>query len=189
MKFISKIGQESTYLDYKTILNSPELNSWIENPEFTGICKTIYQAYIDYLVRPNNACSPFVFGKMYSSGALSIKELWEDIDYEKLKLTFFALAKKMIDNEYVVQLSEVKIISEEEESQIIYLKPSYRLPKIDDKANQLLGNIHLELRSKGNQLVFLKVIVHRYNDRKWHAGHDFDTFMGFIFNSTPVDLY
>jgi hypothetical protein len=189
VKFISRIGQESTYLDYKSELNSEDLVRWLQGEEYSDICEHIYQGYIDYLVHQKSHESPFTFGKMYHSGAISVKELWRDVDFEKLRLTFFALTKKLIENEYIVQLSEIKSTPDNTTSFIIYLKPSYRLPKIDDKSNQLLGNIHMELKKQDDKLVFFKIIVHRYNDRKWHAGHDFDTFMAFMFNNAVVDLF
>lgn len=189
MKFISKIGQESVYLDYKKHMFSEELAQWLHNPDYHQICRKIYQGYIDYLVHRQCLNSAFSFGKMYHSGAMSIKELWDNVDYEKLRLTFFALTKKLTDHEYIVQLSEIKTAPDNSSSLIIYLKPSYRLPKIEEKSNQLLGNIHMELKIKDDQLSFFKIIVHRYNDRKWHAGHNFDTFMAFMFDNASVELY
>lgn len=189
MKFISRIGQESIYLDYKSELNREELTQWSHSEKYRDICENIYQGYIDYLVHKTFHESSFTFGKMYHSGAMSVKDLWNDVDLEQLRLTFFALAKKLIENEYIVQLSEIKSTPDNTTSLIIYLKPSYRLPKIDDKSNQLLGNVHMELKQQDDQLVFFKIIVHRYNDRKWHAGHDFDTFMAFMFDNAQLDLF
>ncbi len=153
------------------------------------ICDTIYNAYIDYLVNPKYVKKPFTFGKMYHSGAFSMNELWGVFDLEDIENTFFLLTQKLIDAQYIVQLSEIKYFPDDSESQIIYLKPSYQLPKIENKSNQLLGNIHMELKTKADELVFLKIIVHRYNDSKWHAAHNFDTFMAFLFNDTSIDLY
>lgn len=189
MKFISKIGQESTYLDYKKILNDPIIAQWSTSLEHNQMRKIIYDAYIDYLVHSKANNSYFTFGKMYSSGAISINKSFEEYEYEEIERSFFALAKKLIDSEYIIQLSEIKYFSNNAQSQILYLKPSYQLPKIDNKSNQLLGNVHMELKSEKDQLVFLKIIVHRYNDSKWHTGHDFDAFMDYLFNDAKVELY
>lgn len=189
VKFISKIGQESTFLDYKKILKDPIITIWSTSQEHNQIRKMIYDAFIDYLVHAKASNGYFTFGKMYSSGAVSINKSFEEYEFEEIEKTFFALAKKLIDSQYIVQLSEIKYFSNGTQSQILYLKPSYQLPKIDNKSNQLLGNVHMELKSEKDQLVDLKIIVHRYNDRKWHAGHDFDVFMNYLFNDANVELY
>ncbi len=181
MQFISKNGTESSaYLPHQT-LNSIEWKNWVHSDVLEIFCKTIYTAFTDYNINPVYVTDGIKFGKNKMSSAFSLDHKFPFESIQELEYFQLYICEKLKERGYIVQLSEDKGHDQGERSLIIYQKPSYKLPLIQGKSDQIFGNIHVELRFHGEKLIFFKIIVHRYNDHKFDVGLEFDELLEFLF--------
>ncbi len=183
MQFISKIGTESSAYLTQEILNSSLWKKWIGGDVCDLFCKIIYDAFIEYKINPSFVHDGVKFGKNKMSAAFSLNHNFPFESIIELKFLQIYISEKLKQKCYIIQLSEDKLHSTDEKSLIIYQKPSFKLPLIDGKSDQLFGNIHLELRFKNEELILFKMIVHRYNDHKFNEGLEFDELMKFLFKT------
>jgi hypothetical protein len=181
MQFISKNGTESSAYLTQEILNTSPWKKWLGGDVCDLFCKTIYDAFIEYKINPTFAGDGVKFGKNKMSAAFSLDHNFPFESIKELEYLQLFISEKLKEKCYIIQLSEDKMHINDERSLIIYQKPSFKLPLIDGKSDQLFGNIHLELRFKQEQLIFFKMIVHRYNDHKFDEGLEFDELMEFLF--------
>lgn len=186
MQFISKTGTESSAYLTQNILNSPSWRDWLGGDVCQMFCKTIYSAFIEYTINPNFSESGIKFGKNKMSSAFSIDHRFPFESIQELEFLQLYISERLKKKCYIIQLSEEKINDQKERSLIIYQKPSFKLPLINGKSDQLFGNIHLELRHHEERLIFFKMIVHRYNDHKFDHGLEFDELMECLFKSTET---
>lgn len=183
MQFITRTGTDSTAYDLKEVLASNTWMKWTQSGIANLLCQEIYEAYIDHVVNPNMSTKGIQFGQKATSGALAMDDHWPMEGIEDWIYLQVFITEKLKTLNYIIQMSEVKIHASGEKSLIIYQKPSYKLPIINDKSDQLYGNIHTELRMKGEQIIFFKIIVHRYNDFRFDVGRSFGELMEDLFKS------
>jgi hypothetical protein len=181
MEFITRTGTQSKVYNLNPILTSMPYLTWLESSIPHLLAKDIYAAYINYKVNPKYFSNWIRFDMNRTSGAFSI--INKEIDYDLKDLTFMQIyiSEKLKLQNYITNLSEEKINKPEELSLIIYQKPSYKLPPIEDKSDQVFGNIHTEIKTRNKELIFFKMIVHRYNDFRFDQGKPFEELMATLF--------
>ena len=107
--------------------------------------------------------------------------------YEDRELEFLLdyLKEKVIELRYISYVSDIRYYNREEYTETIlrhYLKPSIKevSSSAPDKANQLWGNINIELRKKDDKITQLKFLNTWYNDSNWTKAKDFDLLMAHL---------
>lgn len=183
MQFITRTGTFSNAYDIKEVLASDGWLRWSKSGITDLLCQEIYDAYIEHLVNPTIAIKGIQFAQKATSGALSIDDHWPMEELDDFIYLQIYLNEKLKQLNYITQMSEIKLLATGEKSLIIYQKPSYKLPLLNEKSDQLFGNIHTELKMKDDQLMFFKIIVHRYNDFRFDTGRSFGELMEALFKS------
>lgn len=183
MDFISRNGAKSKLYNLRSEILSDQYVLWQSKKVHAFITGLIYGVYADsgLNILPYNSWIRFEIKGL--SGAISITKTLDKLHVKDLINYQILMAEKLKSHGYIVNLSEIKQHSENEKSLIIYQKPSYKLPLINNKADQIYGNIHSEIRIKDNELVFFKIIVHRYRDNRFDDGKTFDDLITALFKN------
>ena len=183
MDFISRNGAQSKLYNFKSAIESEQYMNWQQSQVRFAINAMIYQEYINYSEN-KTASSTFIrFDIKEISGACSLFKMSSGISLQDLIYHQLQTADNIKKLGYIINLSEIKHHADHEYSLILYQKPSFRLPPVNDKSNQLYGNIHTEIRIKDDHLVFYKMIVHRYNDFRFDEGLPFDELISALFKN------
>jgi hypothetical protein len=181
MDFISRHGTQSKLYDLRSELSSDKYVYWLTTNVQRCINNLVYIAYTNTASNGLAADSWIKFETKGLSSAMSIKKIYPEFDVNDLVYFQMQLSEKLKNHGYIVNLSEVKQHTENEHSLIIYMKPSFKLPLINDKSDQLYGNIHSEIRIKNGALVFFNIIIHRYRDHRFDDGKSFDELVTALF--------
>jgi hypothetical protein len=179
--FISRTGTSSTVYPIKDIIGSSEFTAW-KKGYASELNKDLYKAYIDFLVNPEASQSGTGFEQKKGSGALMIKHT-ENSNIEQVVFLQAFITQKLTNNGYIINLAEEKQHENGDTSLIVYVKPSFKLPQLGDKADQLFGNIHMEIRHHDSILSYFKLIAHRYNDFRFDPGRSFAELMDLLFKT------
>ncbi len=116
-----------------------------------------------------------------TSGILFYKD---HSDYSNDDFIFFfdSIKDQIHSLNYTSQVEDIRYFSRnkyKEEIQRYYLKP--RIAFLDNKkANQLYGNIHLELYSRNQEIKQLKILVTAYSDVNYSEALSFDHLLASI---------
>ncbi len=183
MDFLTRHGTQSKLYNLRSELLSDPYVLWQSTKAHSDITNMIYKVYVDSTLNPLLPDSRIRFEIKGLSAAISITRIWKEFHVKDLINYQMLIAEKLKDHGYIVNLSEVKQHTENEHSLIIYQKPSFKLPLINDKSDQLYGNIHSEIRIKDGELVFFKIIVHRYRDYRFDDGKTFDDLITALFKN------
>lgn len=105
-------------------------------------------------------------------------------EFSEQDFTFFFdfLKEKVQCLNYKAQLSDKRFFNRKnfaEEIHRHYLKPRLEFDK-NNKANQLFGNIHLELYKRNDELIQLKFLVTAYQDHNYQKAQTFDALFQFL---------
>lgn len=179
--FISRTGTSSTVYPIKDIIGSPELNAW-KKEYASELNKDLYQAYIDFLINPEASHAGIGFEQKRGSGALMVRHT-ENSTIEQVVFLQAFITQKLMNHGYIINLTEEKLHENGDTSLIVYVKPSFKLPQLGDKADQLFGNIHMEIRHHDTELSYFKLIAHRYNDFRFDPGRSFAELMDLLFKT------
>jgi hypothetical protein len=180
--FISRTGTSSTVYPIKEVIGSKDFVAW-KNECSREIRNEIYQGYIDYLVNPAGVRTGLNFEQKGGSGAMMVKQITSDSSVDQAIFLQGYITEILAENGYVINLTEEKQHENQETSLIVYVKPSFKLPQLGDKSDQLFGNIHMEIRFNNTELQYFKVIAHRYNDFRFDKGRSFAELMELLFKS------
>jgi hypothetical protein len=180
--FISRTGTSSTVYPIKGIIISPGFLDWRE--KYAGHTKDeLYQAYINSLATPENTREGVLFEQKRGSGAMLVKHSEKNTSVEQVVFLQAFITQILIENGYVINLTEEKQHENKDTSLIVYVKPSFRLPLVGEKTNQLFGNIHMEIRHNSFRVDYFKMIAHRYNDFRFDTGRTFAELIDLLFKS------
>jgi hypothetical protein len=183
MDFITRHGTQSKLYNLRLEILSDQYVLWQSTTVHSELTDKIYKVYLDANLNPLLADSWIRFETKGLSAAISISSVIEKFQVTDLINYQMLISEKLKTHGYIVNLSEVKQHSENEHSLIIYQKPSFKLPLINDKSDQIYGNIHSEIRIKSGELVFFKIIVHRYKDYRFDDGKTFDDLITALFKN------
>ena len=183
MDFISRHGTQSKFYDLRSEILSDQYLLWQSTNIHSEITDKIYMNYLEANQNPLLSDSWIRFETKGLSAAISISGILDKFHVTDLINYQMLISEKLKTHGYIVNLSEVKQHSENEHSLIIYQKPSFKLPLINDKSDQMFGNIHSEIRIKSGELVFFKIIVHRYKDYRFDDGKTFDDLITALFKN------
>lgn len=179
--FISRTGTSSTVYAIKDIIGSSEFNAWKKECA-SDLNNDLYQAYIDFLINPEALHAGIGFEQKRGSGALMVKHT-ENLSTDQVIYLQAFITQKLIHQGYIINLTEEKQHENGDTSLIVYIKPSFKLPQLGDKADQLFGNIHMEIRHHDTELSYFKLIAHRYNDFRFDPGRSFAELMDLLFKT------
>lgn len=179
--FISRTGTSSTVYPIKAIIGSSDFITW-KKEHADELNNILYQAYIAFLINPEASSAGVGFEQKRGSGALMVKYT-EYSTIEQVILLQAFITQKLTNNGYIINLAEEKQHENGDTSLIVYVKPSFKLPQLGDKADQLFGNIHMEVRHHETKLSYFKLIAHRYNDFRFDPGRSFAELMELLFKT------
>ena len=153
----------------------------IDLTKYEEILGQIYEVYADWKTSKMNTNPKFMlFDNNKSRGFALIKP--SNLTIDEAKGLVSNLAGKMKSYRYIVKVSELKEISEENFTSTqyhIYLKPSV-FNKTGPKANQIFGNLSISIHLKENTLEQVKFIAHTYQDQHFQSPEDMDSMMAAI---------
>ena len=181
MDFISRQGTQGKLYDLRSEIVSDQYVLWRTTNIHEGINSLIYNAFTNLALNALAADSWIKFETKGLSAAMSVKKILPEFNVSDWVNFQMLISEKLKIHGYIVNLSEVKQYTENEHSLIIYMKPSFKLPLINDKSDQLYGNIHSEIRIKNGELVFFNIIIHRYRDHRFDDGKSFDELVSALF--------
>lgn len=186
MNFISKHGTQSRLYDVKQSFLSVEYVAWMDGGTHMALCDFVRENFEHHAIHHKTASEGIRFEQKGISWAFEINQLLEGVTVEVVLFVQLCLAQKLQEIGYIINLSEIKDHPNGDKSHIIYLKPSMRLPWVDNQVNQLYGNIHIEVKTNEDQLLFCKMLVHPYNDRNYHEHMPFSELINYITTDHPT---
>lgn len=151
----------------------PDFDEYIQE-EFQYLLNNVKSEYLESLVGDHSHSSIGFFNDRKSQGfAIACsKYTFSRMQYLILIKGFMSKLKAV---GYVKNLSEIKTRSKAhwtEQVVKVYLKPAARL-RITPPAQQLYGNIQMELISRDQELFRLRLLAHTYQDQNFAPAEDF----------------
>lgn len=175
MDFISKTGSQSALYDIAGIKESKEWLVWMDNKEYLPLCLTICQLNDLYCI--GESVDPSTGIQFYTKGtssALVLDGILLKKEFSFMQFFQLYLTERLANAGYIIQLRETKRTATTETHWIIYLKPSYSLPAVNGRGNQLFGNLHLNVKTDDTGLkAKLQITIHQYTDYQFNTGSPF----------------
>jgi len=167
-----------------------EFLQWYSDDHYLKLVKAIKSAYTDYLItQRNNEKSVDIMLTPSSNGWIVYCHKFEltDTDYKHF---MYLLYKRLLEHKYILNMSDIKSRHKGnwlETAYRYYMKPSIRYMTSSNmsegKANQLFGNISIELLSRDGKPYVLKFLANSYSDQNYQEAHEFSDLMELILNS------
>ena len=176
---ISEVLVKETIKRTKSFQN--EYKNWLGADMQKGLQDHLQELRLIRNSNPTANVNYYVHRSKLSNGFyFYLKNPWTANDYN-----FFAqfIIDKLKSKGYVLSntLREAKEIQGElgviEE---FYLKPGLRFRR-EMPYEQLYGNVHIEVKSKNDNVLMLKVLVNTYSDRNFKEALSFDSFLDLVF--------
>lgn len=156
-----------------------EYDQWIRSKEKERIKEWLNHEFDQWLLSSNNKIRGINFLKTPSSNGFVV--FYDQLNYsQKGILYFFDYCKqKVLDLNYKASLSDLRTFNKAKYVETIqrhYLKPRIKLI-LEEKSNQLFGNVNIELISRDGKYHQMKFSATTYNDKKYEEGRSFEELM------------
>ena len=159
--------------------NNPFVLCQIDN-----ILHDIESAYRNYLIRETNDDSPvdIMLGTSSNGWVVHCKDY--DLTGVEYKHLLYLMQKRLTGHGYTLNLADIRSRDRTTYIENIYrhyLKPSLKhMTGSGSKANQLYGNITLELVSRDGNPYVLKLLANSYSDQNYQQAGEFSELIQII---------
>lgn len=158
---------------------------WSQSDEGKEILALVFKNYHYKLSGINGSPSIHILKSPYANGFAISYEL--PFDEKTFSMLFFAFGRRMLDLGYNQVSLDRKIEEINDDVRTIeklYFKPPLSSADlIEQKIDQLYGNISVEKQSINDKPSFLKVLVTIYADHLYQKARPFDLFIDDLFQS------
>jgi hypothetical protein len=154
-----------------------EYEQWVLAKMHHGLQNHLNEMRMIRISNPAADVNYFVHESKLSNGFyFYLEEPWSGKDY-----SFFVqyIIEKLKEEGYYINNSLREAKEQGDELLTIeefYLKPSLRFRR-ELPYEQLFGNVHLELKSKNDEVQMIKVVVNSYSDRNFKEAVSYDKFL------------
>lgn len=167
----------------RTEKEEKDLFSWQLGMAALEINGLVFSQFKSFLESKKNGHNVVFFLKNRSSGGFMFYFSQTEYSLRDARRFMDFLNKKVKENSYKTQVADYRLYTKNdlpERLERFYLKPKL-LPPIDGKAQQLFGNILIELIIREEQPKQLKFMATTYTDHKFTEGKPFEELMELIF--------
>lgn len=164
-----------------------EFLEWHNGPQHEALKTLLKNGYRDFLIRSVNdeTATDFLQSPSSNGWVLQCQQLSFGVaDYRHL---MYLIQKRLKEKRYIMNVADIQSRQKAnwiEQVYRHYLKPSARMQMSDNaagqKAQQLFGNITMELISRDDKPYVLKLLAHNYSDQHYAEVDDFSELMELI---------
>lgn len=160
---------------------------WHNGPQHQALNTMLKTGYRDFLIRAVNdeTAADFLQSPSSNGWVLQCQQLsFSESDYRHL---MYLIQKRLKDKRYIMNVADIRSRQKAnwiEQVYRHYLKPSARMQMRNNaagqKAQQLYGNITMELISRDDKPYVLKLLAHNYSDQHYAEVDHFSELMELI---------
>jgi len=155
--------------------------SWHSEGRANDILDDVAEAYRNYLIREQNDATAvdIMLGPSSNGWILHCKDY--DFTAVEYKHLLYLLQQRLTEYGYIVNMADIRSRERSTYIETIYrhyLKPSLRhMTTKGAQANQLYGNVTMELVSRDGNPYIVKLLANSYTDQNYQAAGDFSELM------------
>jgi len=157
------------------------IQSWfLKEAKKTG--KDIHDNYLNYIAKQSYA-KYFTFYKENGITALSLDIAPAQLSFDQCRKLMTYIALHLKEKKYVIQLNEVSTDTKADTINCTYryyLKPSHKL-MVELPAEQLYGNVTIELKLKNDHPHRLLLRANYYSDHNYKEHESFESMLAYLF--------